>query len=49
MYDTLDERAAKRLGQANRPKTRSAHLSHLRLLLQFSMYIRSPFPPSYPS
>ena len=48
-YDSLVERAARRLGQAYRPKTRAAHLSHLRLFLQFSLYTSSPFPPSSPT
>ena len=49
MYDSLVERAARRLGQAFRPKTRAAHLSHLRLFLQFSIYTDSPFPPCSPT
>ena len=49
MYDSLVERAARRLGQAYRPKTRAAHLSHLRLFLQFLIYTSSPFPPASPT
>ena len=49
MYDKLVERAASRLQQAYRPKTVAAHLSHLRLFLQFSLYTNSHFPPSSPS
>ena len=49
VYDRLVERAASRLHQAYRPKTVAAHLSHLKLFLQFSMYTSSPFPPSSPS
>ena len=44
MYDTLVERGTSRLHQAYRPKTRVAHLSHLKLVLRFSLYTSSPFP-----
>ena len=49
IHDSLVAKAAGRLHQAYRPKTSSAHMSHLRLFIQFSQYTASPFPPESPS
>ena len=49
LMDSLVARASGRISEAFRPKTRAAHLLHLRLFIQFCIFTFTPFPPVSPS